>query len=208
MASGTQLGTRLDLEPVGAIASPPPIHELPNDGYLRQREDSSPTGMDSVREWIGSESRREIRTESPSFRLPRIDQRVGRGSVEIAHAYPMASWDFEAERDRRGRHPTESRAHVVRRLASARTTLGTPRSKAHASQRILAGELERRPADVEAARARLEKRRVDGIATAPVEIRIVDDELIARGDSEPHCVPGDDLDEERCRRHDRSGESD
>ena len=64
MASGTQFCMRLDLKPVGAIPAPPPIHECPNDGYVWHREDLTEAEVDAVREWIRSESYRQLQKRS------------------------------------------------------------------------------------------------------------------------------------------------
>jgi hypothetical protein len=202
MLSGTVFCMRLDLKPVGAIASPPPIHECPKDGYVWHSDDLTESELDSVRRWIRSEPYRQLRSESPHFRLARIYQAAGRDSLTIARALLQASWEVESTPERHERYLAESLSHLVRHL-DERTT-GAAETEGRASHEILAAELERRLGEFDAAEERLERLRREDRVTTPREKEIVEYEmdLVARGDSEPHCLPRQD--EERCRSYDRS----
>lgn len=204
MGSGTQFCLRLDLKPVGAIPAPAPIHSCPNDGYVWHRDDLSESEMDRVRDWVRSDAYQQLRSESPYFRLARIYERVGRDSWQIAHAFLNASWEVEANPDRYRKYLGESHSHLVRHLEQAGAQLFTSARNERVARQILAGELERQLGMFDAARARFEKLRQDAGAT-PIERTIVDYELqlVAGSDREPHYVPGDDPDEERCRSYDR-----
>lgn len=207
--SGYTFCTRLDLKRVGRIASPQPVHECPEDGYVWHSEDLTETEVDSLREWIGSAGYQGLRAESPYYRLARIYERAGRDPLSSAFAYLQASWEIETDPGQHQKYLAESHSRLVEHLEGSEGT-GSSESGGAVSLQLLAAELQRRLGRFDAARSRLEKLRDDGGAETPIEKKILEYELelVARSDSAPHYVPREDMNEDRCRYHDRRQQRD
>jgi hypothetical protein len=141
--SGTTFGMRLDLRPVGAIASPIPLAVCPRCGFVLDKDRLERYTDDEIkarRAVVESDAYKRLKPDDPSYlRLAFLYEGLKRPPNEIAHAYLRASWQTERNGVRNRGMLAAALAWLDQALAAA-----TEHDKAWQTQKFLRGELLRR----------------------------------------------------------------
>ena len=99
--SGTRFGVRLDLRPLGAIASPIPLAVCPKCGLVLHKPMSEKYSADELKQLRGiieADAYHALDTKAPSYqRLAMLYEGLHRPPEDIGNAYLMASWQTEKE---------------------------------------------------------------------------------------------------------------
>ncbi len=184
--SGTSLGQRLDLKPLGPIAAPWRIPVCPKCGFvLYKKSKKSMTAKEKkvLPAYVKSAPYRKARGESSHYRLGLILARLGRSEQDIAYAFLRACWQVEGQRAKHKRY-------LERTLKHYRAALGKSGSSP-AIAAFLVGELERQLGRFSVAKAHFIKLRKLPKFNAKPYRRMIRHELnlIAKKDNAPHPIP-------------------
>jgi len=190
-ASYTQLGQRLDLRPVGHLTSPPRIAVCPKCGFVdfRDGEMYPKDELKELRDFVLSDDYKKlVKTDTPYFRLAKIDERLKKPQQEIAYRYLQASWQVEEEKEK-----DRPKAYLLAALDAYSKVIAD--EAAPAAQRQIAGclkgELLRRLGRFDDARKHFEEfRKLEASKNEPyprlIELEL---DLIGKKDAEPHKIP-------------------
>lgn len=154
--SGTQFGQRLDLRPVGAIASPWPVAVCTKCGFVLFKEgdkDYTSKELETLRGLVNADEYKKLPADTPSYeRLARLLEGLKRPPNEIAHAYLKASWQVEGQDERNRALLEKSRKWLETYLEKAPKT-----DEARVPAEILRGELLRRVGKFDEAKRQFER---------------------------------------------------
>jgi tetratricopeptide (TPR) repeat protein len=121
--SGTMFNRRLDLRPVGAIASPWPVAVCPKCGfvlYKDKREEYPDAELKELRNFVNSDEYRKLSPKAPSYqRLARLYEALKRPPFEVAYTYLEASWQAEGQEELNRALLEKSREWFEKYLASS-----------------------------------------------------------------------------------------
>ena len=139
--SYTVFDQRLDLRPVGALMSPPPIAVCESNGFVLYQEEFSDAELVRLRTVVESDEFRTLRAEHSDWYIAAwLAERMGQKGAETHWMYLYASWEVE-ESD-----PALNREYLT--LAYDRFVLGEraaePGSDNWWTARLLRIELHRR----------------------------------------------------------------
>lgn len=96
--SGTAWGRRLDLKPLGPIASPWPIPVCPNCRFVIFKDKLDNEEVERLRLYIKSQEYQNLaKNQSSYFLLAKIYEFMGKDHLTLAHTYLQASWQVEAD---------------------------------------------------------------------------------------------------------------
>lgn len=185
--SGTSFGQRLDLRPIGPIASPWPVAVCPKDHFVLFDDKLDPDTIERARAVVATPEYQALAaTESSYYLLATLQRGLGRPESELGWLLLQASWQVEADAARNRRYLEEALAAYQASLATGKLS-GEERLTAD----LLAGELERRLGRFAEAKARFTRLQGEKPAPEGVIKRIIDAQLsyTAAGDSAPHEVP-------------------
>ncbi|MEX0810464.1 MAG: hypothetical protein WD044_17210 [Dongiaceae bacterium] len=94
--SYTVLDQRLDLRPVGALMSPPPIPVCESNGFVLYQEEFSEADLAQLRAIVDSDEFRPLRAaNSDWFIAAWLAEQMGRPTAETHWMYLYASWEVE-----------------------------------------------------------------------------------------------------------------
>lgn len=87
---------RLDLRPVGALMSPPPIAVCESNGFVLYQDEFSEVDLATLRAIVGSDEFRTLRAaNSDWFVAAWLAEQMGRPGAETHWMYLYASWEVE-----------------------------------------------------------------------------------------------------------------
>lgn len=99
--SGTVWGRRLDLRPIGPIASPWTIPICPNCRFILFKDKFDNEDVKRFRIFVNSQEYQNLaKNHSPYFLLAKIYESMGMDHLTLAHTYLKASWEVENDQER------------------------------------------------------------------------------------------------------------
>lgn len=186
--SGTYFGIMLDFKPFGPITAPWPLPICPTSGFVVYRDDFKPEEFERLRTFVASPEYVAVRSETPYYRVAKLQAFLGDARDAIAYSLLQATWEAKSP-DKYARYARETLASYQDLLASAEKN-----DEDWLNQQLIAGELERRLGLFEEARERfsglknLEPFETDVLA----DIVALQLQLIERKDSTSYRVPRND----------------
>lgn len=202
MGSGYRVCTRLDLKQVGAIASPPPIHECPTSKFAFIEGEFTEEQVRSFKPWVESgEYTEALAGESPYYRLARAYDRIGISKSWVAMRLLEASWEVEGKPELHRRYLSESADAMEQHLREIGLVGRPPTSSAEESHLLLLVELRRRLGRFGPAGELLALLgEPDFIVENRRAVAAFQSQLVAAEDASVHYVPGEN--EKSCQRYD------
>lgn len=189
-ASQTQFGQRLDLRPIGALASPPRIPVCPKCGFVDflDGKEYPKDELKAIREFVLSDKYKKlVKSEQPYFRLAKIDELLKRPQSQIAYRCLQASWQAEDHEQKE-----LLQAYLLASLNAYEKVIADKNEEAKQRQvaRIVKGEILRRLGKFEDAAKHFEAiRKLDDSKAEPfpriIEMQI---EYIGKKDDKPHEI--------------------
>jgi hypothetical protein len=160
----------------------------PTDGFVFHQGEFTAVEVESLRDWVASADYQQLDCHSSYFRLAKIYERLGREDRRIAYAYLRASWQVDARADLHRLYLGESLDHLLKHLERRRRQGGASDPEQAASDRFLAGEIERQLGRFESARARflrLREEEFPGKRALELELRLIEERNV-----DPQYRPG------------------
>lgn len=186
--SGTTWGRRLDLRPIGPIASPWTIPVCPNCRFVLFKDKFDNEEVERLRLFVQSQGYQNLAQNHPSyFLLGKIYEFMGRDHLTLAHTYLQASWQVEAD------HQEKCAQYLEMSLKNFEKFLSTYDKKDNrwVNAELLCGEIERRLGYFEKAKSRFD--RLESLQEFKKDIlrRIIFTQIYLIGieDSRPHEFP-------------------
>src|SRR4051812_14900745 len=116
--SGTELGRRLDLKPLGPTPAPWTVPQCPKCRFVLYEREPGKIPTDKLKPYILSEPYQSAAKDQPTyFCLALIELFLGETPETIAYSYLRASWQTEL-------NPTECRKHLGLALTQYLKALG------------------------------------------------------------------------------------
>jgi uncharacterized protein (DUF2225 family) len=185
--SGTRLGMRLDLKPVGPIAAPWSVPKCPKCHFIVYTRDLSDSEKKALLKLVNSAEYRNLSEDNSTyFLLAKIYETVGMDNLEIAHTYLKASWQVENDGKKYPKYLEAAHAKFAAYLAS-----NNDMSTRHIMAELVSGEIERRLGRFDQARSRFSRiQKIPDFARQGHIAKIIGYqlELIAANDSGPHEI--------------------
>jgi len=184
--SGTRMGMRLDLKPLGPIAAPWSVPKCPNCHFIVYTNDLKDSEKKDLLKLINSDEYRNIsKDNSTYFLLAKIYETVGMDDLEIAHTYLRASWQVENDGAKCPKYLEASYARFAAFLASSKE-----KSSKYIQAELVSGEIERRLGKFDQALSRFTRLQKQPEFAAQRLAAIIDLqlELINSKDSGPHEI--------------------
>lgn len=152
--SYSRFGQRLDLKPIGALLAPLPLPVCPSNGFPVYKRKFSPKELAGLKAIVRSPAfKKARRRNSDYYMVAFIKERLGDTSFSIAYTYLRASWETE------GKNQDLHRRYLALTISKfdgfAKTA--KPASKRWWAAQLVAGNLERRLGQFEAAEKRFSK---------------------------------------------------
>lgn len=184
--SGTSFGIYLDTRPFGPTPAPWPLAKCPGNGFVLFNDKWTTEELQKLEVAVQSADYQRLRaTETNYFLAAHLMKVLDLEHRQIGYALVKASWEAKgSEQELRYQH--EALTHYKVALESA-----DENSKTWVHDQLLAGELERRTSQFEAAQRRFtallsDPRLKDDIHTRIARYQL---ELIAKADATPQRVP-------------------
>jgi len=183
--SGTRYGQMLDLKPFGPTVAPWPLPVCPTSGFVVYRHDFQPDEIERFRTFVATPEYAAARTETPYFRVAKLQTFLGEDRSAVALSLLQATWEAESP-DQYARYARDA-LELYRGVLSNSKQEG----KRWPLQQLVAGELERRLGLFEEARARFTELRTLEQFRTGVFARMVDLQLrlIDQRDTTSHQIP-------------------
>lgn len=186
--SGTVWGRRLDLKPLGPIASPWPIPVCPNCRFVNYKDKFDNEEVERLKLFVKSQEYQNLaKNHSSYFLLAKIYEFTGMDHLTLAHTYLQASWQVEAD------HQEKCTQYLEKSLRNFEKFLLTYDKKDDrwVNAELLCGEIERRLGYFEKAKNRFD--RLESLQEFRKDIlrRIIFTQIYLIGieDSRPHEFP-------------------
>jgi hypothetical protein len=186
--SGTQFGMRLDLKPLGPIASPWRLAVCPRCHFVLFKDKLDRDERSKLKPFILSGEYQAIaKKNSPYYCLAKIFELLGETEESQAICLLKASWEVESDRQMYERYLRETRTVLDRYIAKS----SNKSSKWWPTAQFLVGEISRLLGEFEAARNQFQQLQGKaGFEDESMQVMIEFElELIEKLDSSPHQVP-------------------
>jgi hypothetical protein len=185
--SGTRVGMRLDLKPLGPIAAPWSVPKCPNCHFIVYNHELSDKDKKLLLKLVNSKEYRHISADNSTyFLLAKIYETAGMSNLEIAHTYLKASWQVERDSKKYAKYLEASHAKFAAFLSSSKE-----KSTQYIMAELMSGEIERRLGRFDQAQSRFSRlQKLPEFSAANHIAAIIDYqlELIAAKDSGPHEI--------------------
>jgi hypothetical protein len=156
--SGTRFNVRLDLRPVGPIASPWPLAVCTKCGFVLYKQDGkySDEEIKALRVIVDSDAYKKLPRENSSYqRVAKLYEGLGKPPSQVATAYLEASWQVEDDEARNRPLLGESLKWFEKYLGS-----GPKKDENWKAAEFLRGELQRRLGRFDDAKAQFARLKV------------------------------------------------
>jgi len=185
-SSGTQFGAMLDLKPIGPIAAPWTLAECPGNGFILFKGEFSAAELERLAPYVASPAYQALRAETTWYRAAQLRRVIDAPGIEVAYTLLNASWQASSEQ-----YPRYAREALTEFEAAMRAPDAPHEGAAWATSEMLAGELERRLGNFDAAGRRFARLATRAELAAPQLAAIVRFQqcLIATRDGSPQLVP-------------------
>lgn len=185
-ASGTKMGMRLDLRPLGRIAAPWRVPVCPNCHFVIFAKEIAEEHVEQCKRIVATEKYKQHSKRASYYLMGLLFEGLKKDPAQIAHAYLKASWQEESHPKKLKEDLELSHKHFAQYLGAAKTK---DESWEHAQ--LVSGEIERRLGKFKKAKARFTNLRSMGpfkcaIAEQAIELQL---ELIEKKDTKPHSLP-------------------
>jgi uncharacterized protein (DUF2225 family) len=185
--SGTRVGMRLDLKPLGPIAAPWSVPKCPNCHFIVYNHEISDKDKKALLKLVNSKEYRQISADNSTyFLLAKIYETVGMSDLEIAHAYLKASWQVERDPAKYSKYLEASHEKFAAFVSSSKD-----KSTQYIMSELMLGEIERRLGRFDQAQNRFSRlQKLPEFSSAQHIAAIIGYqlELIEAKDSGPHQI--------------------
>lgn len=184
--SGTQFGMYLDLKPLGPIAAPWPIAKCPSSGFVVYKRNFTPEEISQLRPYVASPEYQALqRSETNYYLAAKLQSVVKAPAGAVAFTLLRATWEAKPG--------NQYAAYAAEALDAYKLALQQPyeNPRQEITDRLVAGELERRLEKFEEAKSRFSTL-ADGQLAGNASLRPIVDlqlKLIAERNSRPAMVP-------------------
>lgn len=184
--SGTMFGRELDLKPYGAIAAPWPIPKCPSNGFVIFSRKISDADLNKLEPYVRSAEYVALKDTNTNYYLAaQLKRKLGASATEFANTMLQATWE--------AKDPSQYRQYATETLTAIDAALTQPdlEEQERLNLQFVAGELERRIGNFDAAKARFHRLITSGSDTDAWTRQLVDYELslIDARDTGAHRMP-------------------
>lgn len=189
-ASGTQMGMRLDLKPLGAIGAPMEIPVCPRCRFVVYSKDIPVEELAKCKAIVRGEAYKQHAGRASYYLLGLLFEGLGKDSVVLGHTFLKASWQEEADEEKLKDALERSLKHFEAYLAEGLKGENAQDDDAYRTKQLLKGELLRRLGRFDDAKTHLAAlQKAEGFqGTFLGKIAEYQIALCDKKDSKPHSV--------------------